>query len=79
MRLKKFLLIGLLLIVVISIPALLQAEQQKSKAKIVWEYKTAEELTDKDMNQLGEEGWELAATVFNGSSARFYYKRLKKQ
>lgn len=42
-----------------------------------WEYKIAESLDESDLNELGEDGWELVAVTSNdsGSPLYFYFKR----
>jgi hypothetical protein len=40
-----------------------------------WEYRAA--CGDKELNRLGEEGWELAAVAQDGRTVCFYFKRQK--
>jgi hypothetical protein len=34
-------------------------------------------LSEEDLNQLGRQGWELAAVLTHGENAHFYFKRLR--
>ena len=52
--------------------------------KLVWEYKLLsrnlakeEAPSEEELNALGKEGWELAASLMQGGIACFYFKRLK--
>lgn len=51
------------------------------KEALVWEYhvvaRTAKQgaMTDKELNELGNDGWELAA-ILDGETPRFFFKRL---
>jgi len=42
-----------------------------------WEYLKVKSPTTAQMNELGQEGWELVAVTFNapGSAVSFYFKR----
>jgi hypothetical protein len=36
-------------------------DEQTRSARLKWEYKKTKDLDEKQLNQLGEEGWELVA------------------
>jgi hypothetical protein len=45
-----------------------------------WEYKTTRDVTDEELNKLGEEGWELTATTtdtMRRPTVKLYFKRPK--
>jgi hypothetical protein len=44
-----------------------------------WEYLIKGELSSAELNELGDQGWELVTVTFNdiGSPAIFYFKRRK--
>lgn len=44
-----------------------------------WEYNVEENLSESDLDQLGEHGWELVAVTCNGNGTPevFYLKREK--
>lgn len=43
-----------------------------------WEYKSVYSVEDKDLNELGKEGWELsAADMSNGNTTKLIMKRPK--
>jgi hypothetical protein len=42
-----------------------------------WEYRIAPDLSETDLNRLGEEGWELVAVGADGTSPVFYLKRAR--
>ncbi|HMF57079.1 MAG TPA: hypothetical protein VK619_12115 [Pyrinomonadaceae bacterium] len=64
----------LLLIVAASLVFGLAAQNRTSQK---WEYK--ESCSSRDMNKLGDEGWELVATTSNGAVQCLYYKRPKSE
>ena len=50
-----------------------------------WQYKImtfstseAADLTEADLNELGDDGWELASVLPTSGSVRFYFKRLER-
>ena len=49
--------------------------------KIRWEYKLVEYsdrfLHEKQLNELGEEGWELCGVMLDQYMRRYYFKRSK--
>ena len=54
------------------------------KDRTIWQYRVLTgESPDKDkvdeqkLNELGREGWELAATLIHNGSVHFYFKRVK--
>jgi hypothetical protein len=42
-----------------------------------WEYKMTGPLSEKDMNALGAQGWELAGATAYADNSAFYFKRRK--
>jgi len=53
--------------------------QSKQPPAQRWEYKTAYNVSESDLDKLGDEGWELVASAFNPGPNSLYYtlKRLK--
>jgi hypothetical protein len=49
--------------------------------KTVWQYKLVSRdrsgLNEDELNDLGKDGWELAAVLSHGDAAHFYFKRMK--
>ena len=57
--------------------ALHLASAQESKPKQKWEYTSGAGYTDKNLTQLGDDGWELVAAVQLESGTVLYFKRPK--
>lgn len=54
------------------------------REQLIWEYKhlvrnleKEEALSEQELNNLGEDGWELAAAFSAASTAHYYFKRIK--
>jgi len=54
----------------------IQADAQVSRApRVVWEYKDGANLNATQLNQMGAEGWEVAAVVRYEKDLYFLFKR----
>ena len=54
------------------------AQKKSSEKKVMWEYKEAVSLSEKQVNDLGAEGWEMVGYSVDGVSNKFmYFKRPK--
>ena len=56
----------------------IQADAQVSRApRVVWEYKDGANLNATQLNQMGAEGWEVAAVVRYEKDLYFLFKRAR--
>jgi len=54
----------------------MQADAQESKApRVAWEYTDGANMTTQQLNQMGAEGWEVAAVVRYEKDLYFLFKR----
>jgi lipopolysaccharide export system protein LptC len=53
-----------------------QRQTGKSRTTI-WEYKIVDGITEKELNEFGAQGWELAAVAVGNGQASHYLKRPK--
>ena len=52
--------------------------QKKNSARVAWEYKEAVSLSEKQVNALGDEGWEMVGFSVDGNGNKFmFFKRPK--
>ena len=64
----------ILIIVVIAlfaIAAWTNYGQNKTSPKVIWEYKEGVNLSERDMNALGTQGWEMLAYSVDGNGNKF--------
>jgi len=56
----------------------MQADAQVSRApRVTWEYKDGANLSAEQLNQMGAEGWEVAAVVRYEKDLYFLFKRAR--
>jgi hypothetical protein len=60
-------------------PQLTGQEKAKPPAHLKWEYKHETELDAKSLNELGEQGWDIAAIILYGPEGRHFYLRRPKR
>jgi len=70
-RMRKRILLAALLLVSLFCVGFARQAQERTR----WEYKMT--CTRPALNQLGEEGWELAAATQDGNVTCLYFKRRK--
>jgi hypothetical protein len=54
-----------------------QPQQPQQQPRVVWEYKIVNETEKPSFNELGAQGWELAAVADGGAEEVYFFKRAK--
>lgn len=72
-RMRKRIVLAAVLLV--SLLCVVGFARQAQEARTRWEYRAA--CGRPDLNQFGEEGWELATATQDGNTTCFFFKRRK--
>lgn len=75
----------ILVLIVVAVFGLLTVSgyaQRQRSSRTLWEYKITQPLAEKELNELGAQGWELVEIklrTFNGETSQelYYFKRAK--
>jgi len=77
MRSKNVWIFGSLTLAIFVVAGWTVYGQRSTAPRPVWEYKITGSVSEQQLNELGSQGWELAAATAEGGNFALFLKRAK--
>ena len=78
MKLRQVIALVILAVAVSAVAGWSGYAQKRNNARVAWEYRSAVNVPEQDLNKLGAEGWEMVGFTIDQSQNRvFYFKRAR--
>lgn len=78
MKLRQFIALVILAVAVSAAAGWHASAQKENAGRVAWEYRATVNASERDLNNLGAEGWEMVGFNIDQSQNRYvYFKRAK--